>query len=220
MLGQFGATSLALGDIDGDGDLDVFIGKSTFGDLTPTLYLNDGQGNFAVVDRGLLTRGTREVTLADLNGDGALDATIDGVIYLNDGEGNFSPNQFELTADQSYSPGYGDIDADGDLDVLFSNRIELNRGDGQFELRSEQIGTVSATTSLLSDVEDPARLRLLRSAMAIGAAVGLEMTAEAVETEPQRTLLLSVGCMAGQGTLLAPVMSSDELESFLAASLA
>ena len=42
-LGERGNTDVALGDLDGDGDLDAFIG----GEERAEVYLNDGQGGFS-----------------------------------------------------------------------------------------------------------------------------------------------------------------------------
>jgi len=51
-LGAGGTFDVALGDLDGDGDLDAYVANGNFGSLTSfdTVWLNDGSGNF--VDSG------------------------------------------------------------------------------------------------------------------------------------------------------------------------
>ncbi len=161
MLGDFNSLSVALGDVDGDSDLDVLIGNFDNADHGSSLLLNDGTGQLTPSDRGLVTRGARKVTLADLNGDGAPDATVDGDIFLNDGAGYFTATGNQLLADRTYTPAYGDVDADGDLDVLYSNRIEINRGDGQFEPVVIQLGAATPRTSSFVDVDRDADLDVI-----------------------------------------------------------
>jgi enediyne biosynthesis protein E4 len=139
-----GRPALTCGDIDGDGDLDVFVGqyKGPFKEGTmPTpfydandgfpsyLYLNDGVGNLrdASVEAGLGPKRLRRVFAAsfvDLNADGALDLLVTsdfaGVdIYLNDGRGKFMDVTSSLL-DQRHLFGmghaFGDFNNDGRLD--------------------------------------------------------------------------------------------------------
>lgn len=61
-----------MGDINGDGDLDIVFGKY---DQSNQLLLNSGDGNFASV-QDIPRVGTLSIALADLNGDGMLEAVI------------------------------------------------------------------------------------------------------------------------------------------------
>jgi hypothetical protein len=137
---------LTCGDIDGDGDLDVFLGQykvPTMAQiLRPTYYdandswpsyllLNDGHANFtdATQDSGLAPKRGRRVysaTLADLDGDGHLDlvtvsdfAGLD--LYKNDGHGHFTDATRQWVA-EPHGFGMGlalaDFNADGRLDLL------------------------------------------------------------------------------------------------------
>lgn len=69
--------SLDIADVDGDGNLDIFVGEMRYADsrnpdARTLLLLGDGQGNFAVetVATGI---GHHESRLADLDGDGDID---------------------------------------------------------------------------------------------------------------------------------------------------
>jgi len=71
----------ALGDVDGDGDLDVFaaMGKPTMGtidSLDNLILLNDGTGMLTAYDQQLGNTDSTSVALGDVNGDGRLDALV------------------------------------------------------------------------------------------------------------------------------------------------
>lgn len=138
MVAQF-AGGAAAGDIDNDGDIDVFVAR---GDLGPNLlYVNQGNGRF--VERasaaGLaFTLGPNAngrhsgPTFGDLDGDGDLDLLLGGLeggpmkLFTNDGSGNFTDTTarsgFDTAkAQQTISMALGDYDGDGDLDLLLAH---------------------------------------------------------------------------------------------------
>lgn len=90
-IGHREDTSIALADFDNDGSLDLI----TMGRIQITasstayatyLYMNDGQGNFTLVEDAPFTgHGFGEVTVADVNNDGTMDVLITG---MGDGPGN------------------------------------------------------------------------------------------------------------------------------------
>lgn len=120
---------MAQGDIDNDGDIDLFIAGNDNSTLRASLYTNDGSGSFSLVPNtpfDPMQFGSAE--FADVDGDDDLDLLVSGFnlqtvyfaqLYLNDGSGNFSlvPN----TPFQEFTEGdiaFGDIDNDSDLDVV------------------------------------------------------------------------------------------------------
>jgi hypothetical protein len=150
---------VALGDLDGDGDLDLVLGNSyydsdtsTFVPLPSQVYLNDGLGNFAPTAASLNPAGsiTRSVALADLNGDGQLDIVLGNVdesrAYFNAGGGNFTPAAAPLNPGGAgtESVAVADLDRDNDQDIVLANggmeeapqalesSILLNDGTGAF----------------------------------------------------------------------------------------
>ncbi|MCB0203175.1 MAG: VCBS repeat-containing protein, partial [Anaerolineae bacterium] len=92
-------SGVALGDLDGDGDLDVLL--ATGGTVSPPLlYDNDGTGVFRDLTATRIAPGTvgaaHRFLLADLDGDGDLDVLVDAPYpgtLRNDGTGSFSPWQ-------------------------------------------------------------------------------------------------------------------------------
>src|SRR3972149_3578848 len=85
----------ALGDLDGDGDLDAYLANGENEGLAKdTVWFNDGSGNFYKSVTQSFEAETRFVTLGDLDGDGDLDAMTDvtgaGMAAFNDGKGTFT----------------------------------------------------------------------------------------------------------------------------------
>ncbi len=151
--------SLAAGDFDGDGDLDLVLGHGRFRELSGEganhLYRNDGSGHFQDISSHLPQHQdvTTGIAIGDLDADGDLDLALSndvslfpqpGVtpssldrIYLNDGAAGFVdlPLSRRPSTGRSLDVEILDLDGDQDLDVVFTGPGEIavyeNLGGGQ-----------------------------------------------------------------------------------------
>ena len=131
--GPVGCESLASGDLDGDGDVDLVAGGSNLAQV----LLNVGHRNF--VAAGNWGGGGTDVSLGDLNGDGVLDLVVTSQsgpavrVRLGVGDGTFgAATSYAL----SYVPAeaeIADLDLDGDLDLVVvqqDGRVKILLNDG------------------------------------------------------------------------------------------
>lgn len=136
--------NLALGDIDGDGDLDAYLANLNGGPGTggPRFYVNDGRGFFTDAnDRLPADIATRaaglnytSAALLDLDRDGRADLILGGgdaapqnEILMNDGTGRFARSARHVLPPKLFGPrastvaiSTADLNADGASDMLFS----------------------------------------------------------------------------------------------------
>ncbi|MBH8559362.1 RCC1 domain-containing protein [Hymenobacter negativus] len=137
--------NITLGDVDGDGDLDIVITPKTYNGSI-TVRLNNSQGQFPSGGRNIYLysyTGPSHVVLGDVDGDGDLDMLIaasQASVSFNDGTGNFTSASSTAssipTANAASDVALADVDGDGDLDALIANNnqvsVRLNNGSGSF----------------------------------------------------------------------------------------
>ena len=116
-------------DIDGDGDLDVFVTNES--GQNELMYRNDGTGFVKVTSGAIVNSGgnTMSSSWGDYDNDGDLDVYIanDGTpsaLYRNDGNFSFmqiASDTVSKTIGHSLSSAWSDMDNDGDLDLFVTN---------------------------------------------------------------------------------------------------
>ena len=146
---------LALGDFDGNGVLDLFIG---YGPGTQNrLWIGDGFGGFTATADEYGELDCRAVAVGDVNQDGLLDVVTGNVVgervLLGDGKGRFTVFA-DLSVSDTHALELRDLDGDGDLEILAGNDLEQgvaiwrNDGTGRFgehpwiRLRNRSIHTL------------------------------------------------------------------------------
>lgn len=119
-----GNESVAMVDVDGDGDLDLLY--SAFGNTRVSWVENQGNLEFVHRDVSSAIFGASDATLADIDGDGDNDVAASGADSLywieNHGDDTFSVHAIPSTLGRTEGVSVADMDADGDLDLIASSR--------------------------------------------------------------------------------------------------
>ncbi|AOW21546.1 VCBS repeat-containing protein [Urechidicola croceus] len=180
MLSQEGP-SMAIGDIDNDGNEDVFIGGGK--DQSGTIYLNQGSGKLKQKTQNSFNLDAElEDTAAaffDVNQDGNIDLMVGSGgnevgsernykvrLYLNDGKGNFSKSTENIPSTNNNISTINpyDYDNDGDIDVFVGSRSVVgtygvdpshlfleNNGDGTFDNATERLAYDLRNAGMITD---------------------------------------------------------------------
>ena len=167
---------VAVGDLDGDGDLDFAVANYFSHDIT--IVENLGNGNFqkvATLDSPFTQ--PRDLAIGDLDQDGLNDIAVVNKktgeaklsIFHNDGNMQFSWSEEDIydTAANPHSVEIADLNGDCDLDVIVSHvgaawlYVFENNGQGHFEDRFDIYCTGGPAQVIAADVDNDWDLDLI-----------------------------------------------------------
>ena len=151
------------GDMDKDGDLDLYVANSD-GNKKNLLFRNDGGHVFTKITTGPPVNDantSRSVNWTDFDGDGDLDLFVSNEanqpddLYENDGAGNFTKISGNGAPSQSnrstMSSSWGDVDNDGDLDLFVANAAYFAEQNNQLFLNENGAFTEVTSGDLVTD---------------------------------------------------------------------
>ncbi len=157
----------AMGDLDGDGDIDIVVAiRST--SVSSKILLNDGKGFMQEKKSVDIPGDTYAIELFDADQDNDLDIITGNLnkhtnqLWLNDGAANFtlSPQHFVFPSTFSTMDVIAaDLNNDKFSDLIFANvngpnSVWFNRGQAQFEPSKQSLGNNGSTSVAAADLDN------------------------------------------------------------------
>ncbi len=161
-----GAFSIATGDFNHDGKLDVVM--TTDNGFSVALGNGDGTFQKAVT---YTTQLSYSLAVADFDGDGNLDIVVANLVpstvsvYLGNGDGTFQTPVDSNTTLGSYLVVVGDFNNDKKPDLAISDppyiSVLLGNGDGTFQVPSDNDSFIGANSIAVSDFNNDHKLDVI-----------------------------------------------------------
>jgi hypothetical protein len=173
--GNFSLFAVAIGDMNGDGKIDVATADT--GSNVVSVLLGNGKGAFTSQINSPGTSKPLALTSVDVNGDGKLDLIVRGsdlTVMLGRGNGTFT----EGTTYPVEGSGFGgfissqsvavaDIDRDGKLDIVSTGNGKLDvlmgHGDGTFAVNAGSRGGITSRHLIVADTNHDGKVDVILS---------------------------------------------------------
>ena len=163
-------TSIAVGDLNGNGTLDLVVANSS--SRTVSVLLGNGSGFFGKAMTYPAGGFPVSVAAADVNGDGKLDLVVANGsvgVLLGNGDATFRPIvTYDSGGSSASAVAVGDVNGDGKADLIVANSgsgtigVLLGNGDGTFQKAlSYSSGGASPYSVAVADVNRDAKPDIL-----------------------------------------------------------
>src|SRR6516225_2951356 len=166
-----GAQSVAIGDLNGDGRLDLAVANSS---SSISVLLGQAGGGFLTLSPRALSpvNNFSSVALADLNGDAKLDLAVTNAgsntvsVLLGNGTGGFSAATPYATGLGPDSVAIGDLNGDGRLDLAVANHdsntvsVLLGNVGGGFQQQTQYPTGLGPSSVAIRDLNGDGKLDL------------------------------------------------------------
>jgi hypothetical protein len=158
------SSNASIGDLNGDGNLDIVLVKGRHWQVTSRVFFGDGKGHFTPAP-ALPSKATKSysASLADMTKSGHLDMVLSNdqpdpkLVLLNDGKGNFTiGGTYGDPRWSTRNAAVGDLNGDGYPDIVVANRgmtsyVCMNDGKLHFDCRPLE-DSPSAATVAIADI--------------------------------------------------------------------
>jgi FG-GAP-like repeat/Abnormal spindle-like microcephaly-assoc'd, ASPM-SPD-2-Hydin len=160
-----GAFSIATGDFNGDGNLDIAV----IDDNGFSVSLGNGDGTFQKAV-SYTTQLAYSLAVADFNNDGKLDIVVANEnlnpstvsVYLGNGDGTFQAPIDSPTTNYNEFVAVGDFNGDGKMDIVVVENpyvsVLLGNGDGTFQAPSDNNSFIGAQNVAVGDFNNDHKL--------------------------------------------------------------
>ena len=166
-------SSVAVGDFNGDGTLDLAVANGGFN--TVSILLGTGTGSFGPKTDFIVGSSPESVALGDFNNDGKLDLATTRIfsdrvaILLGTGTGGFGQKTDFIVGSRPSSVAVGDLNGDGKLDLATANvnsdnvSILLGTGTGSFGQKTDFAAGTNPQFVAIGDFNNDGKLDLVTS---------------------------------------------------------
>jgi hypothetical protein len=166
-----GPVSVAVGDFNKDGKLDLLVSNS--GDSTLGMLAGNGDGSFQAQLTSATPSNPGAFAVGDLNGDGIPDVVVvlpnskSVATLLGKGNGTFSLKSQGATGNNPVSVALGDFNGDGKIDVAVANSSDntvsvlLGNGDGTLQKQVVYPTGLGPSSVIAADFSASGKLDLL-----------------------------------------------------------